>query len=86
MTIHPMRGESAAMPNSARMSGNAGSMMSIAIAPMAIEAVTRAMNSRGPVVRASTAVPELPECLPELPVSTDASRVMPPTGTGAVAA
>ena len=42
----PTWAESAAMPNSSRMSGNAGSMRSIASAVIAMSAVRSAMNSR----------------------------------------
>ena len=44
--IHVTLVESAARPNSVRMSGNAGSIRSIPSAVIAMSAVTRAMNSR----------------------------------------
>ena len=46
MITQPTWAESAAMPNSSRMSGNAGSMRSIASALIAMSAVRSAMNSR----------------------------------------
>lgn len=61
VTIQPTCVESEDIPNSCRMSGKAGSIRSMARAPLAIRAVTMAMNSRPlatPLTRAPCAVDE----------------------------